>query len=207
MIASPAGPAAAAPSADPRYNCSTMPGLATVLIAAVLANPAPLALETQRDLDALTLSFRLLEPLPEEIETALPSGAVARIRYPIRVRSPRRLWFDRKIWKGNVVASAKFDLVTGRYRCELVLDGVIVTSRDIEELAGVRAWLADPGPIRLALPEARRASSLRVRVRAIYSSSTKWLVFPSVDGTGWVDIPVPSVNEDPEAASPVNSES
>ena len=182
-----------------------MSGLATMLIAAMLVNPVSLAVETERGLDELTVSFRLLEPLPEAIETALPSGAIVRIRYPIRVRSPRRLWWDNKLWRGDAVANASFDPVTGRYHCELVLDGVIVTGTDFDDPADVRAWLAEPGPIRFALPEGRREATLKVRVRAVFSSSTKWLVFPSVNGTRWVETPVPPLEEEPAPSPPAES--
>jgi hypothetical protein len=191
--------------ADPGYNCGIMLGPATMLIAAMLVNPASLVVETQRGLDDLSVSFRLLEPLPAAIDAALPSGAVVRIRYPIRVRAPRRIWWDKKLWRGDAVAHASFDPVTGRYRCELVLDGVIVTGTDFEDPADVRAWLAEPGEIRFALPEGRREATLRVRVRAIYSSSTKLLIFPSVDGTDWVETVVPPIEEEPEPSPPAES--
>jgi hypothetical protein len=182
-----------------------MPGLATMLIAAMLVNPASLAVDTQRGLDELTVSFRLLEPLPEAIEDALPSGAVVNIRYPIRVRAPRRMWWDRKLWKGDAVAKASFDPVTGRYRCELVLDGVIVTGADFDDLADVRSWLAEPGPVRFALPEGRRKAALKVRIRAVFSSSTKWLVFPSAKGTKWVEVLVSPLEEEPAHSPPAEN--
>jgi hypothetical protein len=179
-----------------------MSGLATLLIASMLVNPASLAVETHRGVDELTVSFRLLDPLPEAIENALPSGAVVRIRYPIRVRSPRRMWRDKRVWRGDAVATANFDPVTGRYRCELVLDGVIVAGTDYDDPADVRDWLAEPGEIRLALPEGRRKSPLKVRVRAVFSSSTKMLVFPSVDGTKWVETIAPPIEEEAAPGPP-----
>jgi len=166
-----------------------MSGVTVVCLAAMLAAQGPLALEVEHDGDVLKVSFQLLEPLPESIETALSSGAVVRVRYPLRVRNPRPLWWDGKVWKGEVVATASFDPITGRYRCEVVLDGVIVSSRELDSADAARDFLKSPGPVLLSLPPTKKAK-LWVKVRAVFSSSTKWLLFPSVEGTKWVDVPI-----------------
>lgn len=173
-----------------------MSGIVLLLLAATLSSQAPLALEVEQQRDTLRVSFQLLQPLPVSIEEALPSGAEIEVRYPLRVRSPRALWWDRKHWKGEVVATAIFDPITGRYRCEVVLDGVIVSSQEFESAAGARDFLAAPGPVLLSLSIEKRARLL-VRVRAIFSSSTKWLIFSSVDGTPWVEVEITPVgNQD-----------
>jgi hypothetical protein len=172
-----------------------MSGLVSILTAAALLAQPPLALDVKRDRDALRVSFQLIEELPEAIDAALPTGALVRVRYPLRVRIPRRLWWDRKIWKGEVTASATFDPVTGRYRCAVVLDGVIVTSRELETAASARQFLTNPGPVLLSLPPTKK-SPLKVRVRAIFSSSTKWLLFPAAEGTKWVEVPISNPKSD-----------
>ena len=78
--------------------------LLPLVLAAALSSPAPLALEVDQQRDTLRVSFQLLEPFPVSIEEALPSGAEVTVRYPLRVRSPRALWWDRKHWKGELVA-------------------------------------------------------------------------------------------------------
>lgn len=166
-----------------------MSGLLLLLLASTLSSQPPLAVEVDQQRDTLKVSFSLQEPLPAMIEDALPSGAEVRVRYPLRVRSPRTLWWDRKLWKGEVLATAIFDPITGRYRCEVVLDDVIVSSREMESAAGARDFLASPGPVLLSLSIEKR-SRLYVRVRAIFSSSTKWLFFSSVDGTPWVEVAI-----------------
>lgn len=174
--------------------------LALILAAAAAAAP-PIDLEAERDGEVIRVTFRLLEELPAEIDQALPTGVVTRVRYPLRVKSPRRLWWDRKVWKGEVVAAVVFDPVTGRYRGEVILDGVIVTSRELPDLDGARGFLTDPGAVLLSLPASKRPPPLRVRVRAVFDSSTKWLFFPSVDGTEWVEIDLapPKTEQAPEA--------
>ena len=49
-------------------------------------------------------------------------------------------------------------------------------------------WLTDPPPVRVELPEERRRANLRVRVRAVFSSGTTWLIFPTQDATPWAEI-------------------
>lgn len=154
-----------------------------------------MTLEVEHDREVLNVSFQLLGELPESLEAALPTGAVVRIRYPLRVRNPRPMWWDKKMWKGEVVATASFDPITGRYRCEVVLDGVIVNSLELESAEAAREFLMSPGPVLLSLPLPKKAK-LFVRVRAIFKSSTKWLLFPSVEGTKWVEVPIPRSGEE-----------
>jgi len=184
-----------------------MSGLLPVLLAAVVAAAAPLTLETELDRDALTLQLQLNQALPETLETALPTGAAVEVRYQIRVRSTRKVWRDKRVWRGEAVASSIFDPVTGRYRCELVLDGVITSIREVESIDDAREWLTTPAKVRLAMPEDLRPSTLRVRVRAVFSSSTKWLFFPDVEGTEWIEAPIAQPQLDHQRENSENAES
>ena len=163
-----------------------------ILLAAAVSASAPLTLETELAKGTLTVEFQLHEPLPEFLEGALPTGAAVDVNYQVRVRSKRKVWWDKKVWKGDATATAVFDPVTGRYNCVLVLDGVIVSSREVETRDEALAWLANPGVVRFAMPENLRESSLAIRVRAVFSSSTKWLFFPDTEGTVWVEVPITS---------------
>ena len=69
-----------------------MSGILPLLLAAALNSQGPLALVVDQQRDTLKVSFSLLQPLPEELENALPSGAEIQVRYPLRVRRPRTLW-------------------------------------------------------------------------------------------------------------------
>ena len=167
-----------------------MSGWLALLLAAAMSASAPLTLETELDNGTLTVTFQLHEALPASLEAALPSGASVRVNYQVRVRSKRKLWWDKKVWKGDAVASTIFDPVTGRYRNKLTLDGVIVSSYEVESVDEARSWLANPDPVRFAMPENLQGSPLKVRVRAVFSSSTKWLFFPDVEGTKWFEAPI-----------------
>jgi hypothetical protein len=167
-----------------------MPALLVVVVAASAATAAPIAVSTALEQGTLTVEFRLTTALPAAIEAALPSGAAVEVRYQVRLRSTRKMWWDKKVWTGEAVATAVFDPVIGRYECELVVDGVIVGSHEVESVDAARAWLADPGRVRFAMPADLQPRPLWVRVRAVFASSTKWLIFPDVEGTEWVEAPI-----------------
>jgi hypothetical protein len=164
--------------------------LAWAVSPATAADDDPLKVEVRRLGPALELSFRLVGGLPSSFVDAIPSGAQVRVVYPIKVRSQRRLLWNRKVWDGEVVSRVAFDPVTGRYQCELILDSVIVESVESSSAEEAGAWLAAPPAVRLSIPFGRRQPDLTVRVRAVFSSSTKWLFFPAVEGTEWVEVAV-----------------
>ena len=178
-------------------------GTAVVLLLLVLAagapapaqeNPGdegphdPLTVSVRRADAALEITLVLSEPLPEPMLEALPSGAQVSVQYRVQVKGKRALIWDKKIWKGQVVASVVFDPLTGRYRCEEILDEVIVASTETPSVEEAREWLRAPPPFRVILPKTRRI--LRLRARAVLAVGTTWLVFPSVDGTRWVEVTV-----------------
>ena len=173
--------------------------IAAVCLAAAISGANTLALDVSHTRDAIAVQVELVGPLPGQMEAALPSGAVVRVRYPLRVRAGRRLWWDRRIFRGEMIVTAAFDPLTGRYRCEQTLDEVIVGSIELDTAAAVSDWLRAPPPVHLSLPEGRWPQRLTVRARAVFTSSTTWLVFPSVEGTDWVEVPVELGSTPPDA--------
>lgn len=156
-----------------------------------------LILEVRREVHTLELDVALEGPLPAELTDTLPSGTPVSITYALRVRGDRRMWWDRRVWRGGLVTTAAFDPVTGRFRCEAVLDGAIVAAQEASGVAEAVAWLRDPPPVRVVIPERAADNRLEVRARGVFSSSTVWLVFPSIDGTDWVKRPVTGPDESP----------
>jgi hypothetical protein len=148
----------------------------------------PLEVSAHRERGAIVVSFRLTEALPEALASALPSGAQIRVEYPVRIRQRRSMWWDRRLWRGEVASTVTYDPVIGRYRCELVLDGAIVESQEVESAEEAADWLRAPPPVRVILPEVKHENRLRIRVRAEFSSRTKWLILPSVEGTDWIEV-------------------
>lgn len=168
---------------------------ALVLAAALAAEPMTIAVD--RGVDGLVIRFALVETLPDTVETSLSSGATTEVAYQTRVYGRRRFFPDRKIWKGTARATVRFDAVTGRYVCQLIVNGSTTASREIDSLDAAREWLRAPPPVEVPLPEARREAFLRVRVRAVFASGTTWLVFPSTDGTDWIETSNDPPPEDP----------
>jgi hypothetical protein len=165
-----------------------MPFALLLVAASVVAAPGPLALEVSREPAAVEIDFALAEPPPETLRETLESGAEARITYPLRLRAKRKAWWDWKVWTGELVSLASLDPVIGRYRCQVVLDGIITSTGEAETVEEATAWLTDPPSVRVELPEARRGAALRVRVRAVFARGTAWLIFPTQDATEWAEV-------------------
>jgi len=159
-----------------------------LLLAAGIVTPGPLILEAGRELTVVEVDFELAVAPPDETSRALVSGAEVRLVYPLKVRAKRKGWIDRKLWSGELVTIAALDPVLGRYRCQVILDGIITSTGEAETAEAALTWLIDPPPVRIELPEARRRAILKVRVRAIFSSGTKWLIFPTQNATPWMEI-------------------
>lgn len=164
-----------------------MPFVLAILLAAGITLPDPVALDVTRDPATVEVSFRLVQELPEEISESLASGAEVRLTYPLRVRAKRRGWWDRRLWSGELVTIAAFDAVTGRFRCQVILNGIITESNEAESTDEALLWLTNPPPVKVELPAERRRANLRIRVRAVFSSGTTWLIFPTTDATPWCE--------------------
>lgn len=173
-----------------------MLGLACALLLTAALAGDPMSIEVDRNPEELVVHFALIDDLPESLETALSSGSKIEINYALRVYGRRRLFPDRKIWKGMVQSIVSFDAVTGRYRCQLIVAGTTTVSRELDSTEAARQWLVAPPPVEVPVPRARREALLRVRVRAVFASGTAWLVFPTTDGTDWVEVQVDPPREE-----------
>ena len=175
-----------------------MPFLLTLLLAVGAVMPEPLTLEAAREPTAVEIAFRLNADLPDEIASALDAGAEIRLTYPLRVKAKRHNLLDKKVWSGELVTITAFDPVTGRFRCQVVLDGIITSTDEAESIEAAREWLTAPPPVRVELPEERRGSNLKIRVRTIFARGTTWLIFPTQDATPWVEIVLEHTAEPPD---------
>ena len=165
-----------------------MSNLAAVLLLTVSMASEAMLLEVDRSPDELVIRFELLTEVPESVLNTVSSGARIEVDYPLRVYARRRMFPDRRIWKGIARATVTFDAITGRYLCQLIVNGSTTVSREVESAEVARQWLRAPPAVEVAIPKGRRDAFLRVRVRAVFSSGTKWLVFPSSEGTDWVEV-------------------
>jgi hypothetical protein len=161
--------------------------VAALLLVASLASDA-LLVGVDRSPEELAIRFELLVEMPEAVANTISSGARIEIDYPLRVYARRRMFPDRRIWKGVARSTVTFDAITGRYLCQLIVNGSTTVSREVDSVEFALQWLTAPPAVEVPLPKGRRTAFLRVRARAVFSSGTTWLVFPSTEGTDWVEV-------------------
>jgi hypothetical protein len=169
-----------------------MSSLAAALVMLLSLASDPLLIEVDRSPEELVVRFELLTEMPESVLSTVSSGARVEIDYPLRVYARRKMFPDRRVWKGIARATVTFDALTGRYLCQLIVNGSTTVSREVDSVEVARQWLKAPPAVEIPLPKGRRDAFLRVRVRAVFSSGTTWLVFPSSDGTRWVEVKLES---------------
>ena len=161
--------------------------VAALLLVASLASDA-LHVGVDRGPEELAIRFELLVEMPEVVANTISSGARIEIEYPLRVYARRRMFPDRRIWKGVARSTVTFDAITGRYLCQLIVNGSTTVSREVDSVEFALQWLTAPPAVEVPLPKGRRDAFLRIRARAVFSSGTTWLVFPSTEGTDWVEV-------------------
>ena len=172
-------------------SIGSMISLFSLALAVAIIAPAPLTVHISPEHQSLDVRLELNVPLPEVFLDALPSGGIVRVIYPLRVRSRRSFWWDGRVWKGELTSQASFDPITGRYRCELLLDEIVVASNEVDTMNDAVTWLRTPPSVRLVLhDDFKKLDRLYLRARAVFSTSTTWLVFPDREGTDWVSVPV-----------------
>lgn len=169
--------------------------LSALALALALAAP-PVTLEVARRGDAIVLSIALAEELPAALAERLSTGATTEIDYALRVYAPRKLIPDRRVWKATATATVTFDAVTGRFLCQLIVNGDTTASREVDTLEAARGWLRSPPVVELVVPPGRRDDLLKVRARAIFASGTSWLIFPTTEGTEWVEVQIEAAVDD-----------
>ena len=105
---------------------SIMPVRATFVLLAVLAAGQPAAQILQvtplpRDGEVL-VSFKLDEPMTDDIKAAIQSGLIVRFSYKVELRRSSAAWFDRTIETASVGVSVKYDNLTRRYSVSRTID-------------------------------------------------------------------------------------
>ena len=164
-----------------------MKSLVPLVLAAVMVSAEPMGLVVERGEDRLVIHIDLVESLPDNVEDILSSGARAQIDYPVRVYVRRRLFPDRRIWRGTAESSVVFDALTGRYRCQLIVNGTTTDSKELLSADDAKRWLLSPPSVEVPMPKVKKDAIIRVRARAVYARGTSWLVFPTSDGSDWFE--------------------
>lgn len=73
----------------------------------------------------LLVSFKLGQPLTDDIRAAIHSGLTIKFVYKVDLRRSASGWFDRTIASAVVTASVKYDTLTRRYHISRAVDGRI----------------------------------------------------------------------------------
>jgi len=182
-----------------------MVSLFSIAVALAMLAPAPLSVQITPEHQAIDVQVELQVPLPPVFMEALPSGGIVRVVYPLRVRSRRSFWWDGRVWRGEMTSQASFDPITGRYRCELLLDEIIVVSREVNTMDDAVSWLKSPPSVRLVLSDFKKLDRLYLRARAVFSAATTWLVFTDKKGTEWITVPIIQEPTDDGEKTPVET--
>jgi hypothetical protein len=69
------------------------------------------------------VSFKLGQPLTDEIRTAIRSGLTIKFVYKVDLRRAASVWFDRTIASAVVMATVKYDTLTRVYHITRIVDG------------------------------------------------------------------------------------
>jgi hypothetical protein len=69
------------------------------------------------------VSFKLEQPLTDEVRTAMHSGLAIKFVYRVELRRSAAVWFDRTIASAVVTATVKYDTLTQRYLVSRAVDG------------------------------------------------------------------------------------
>ena len=109
------------------FGFRLMPIRATFVLLAVLMagqQNAQLLQVTPLPRDGEVLvSFKLDEPMTDDIKAAIQSGLTVKFVYKVDLFRSSAAWFDRKISSATVGASVKYDNLTRRYSVSRTLDG------------------------------------------------------------------------------------
>jgi hypothetical protein len=136
--------------------------------------------------DEVVAAFRLAgafgEQLRERIQSGLPTGIV----YELELLRDRKRWYDRGLADSTLQVVAMFNAVNREYLVNFKLDGRLVESRVLHDLAEVERAMTEisalPTFSLAGMPSSRR---LLLRARAELGSRT-WLLFiPTRVYTGW----------------------
>ena len=103
-----------------------MSSLAAIFLLLVSVVSETLLVEVERGPEELSVRFELLTEMPDSVASSLSSGARIEVDYPLRVYARRPLFPDNRLFKGVARATVTFDAITGRYLCQLIVNGSAV---------------------------------------------------------------------------------
>jgi hypothetical protein len=169
--------------------------LPAAVLALALVAPAAAAAEARIESVRVTLEVRralvswvLVDgfgaPLRDRIESGLPTGVV----YELELFKDRKRWWDRSLAHAELQVVAMYNAVTREYLVNFKLDGRLIESRQVHDLAALEAAMTTvEGLPAFSLEGAPRDRRLLVRVRAELGSRTVLGFIPTLAVTEWAE--------------------
>ncbi|MEM7249031.1 MAG: DUF4390 domain-containing protein [Acidobacteriota bacterium] len=154
--------------------------------------------EVARNADGLSLSVRLPDSLPEELQAQLKAGARVQVTFEAQVEKPRTFWFDAELARRLVELSVSRHAESGVFTLERRVDGKLEDAFEVRELEEAERFLTQ---LSLDVPLAARHAGKRMRykVRAVLQQKLKLLFVPTTVKSKWQRGRVPE--PEPEPAS------
>lgn len=129
----------------------------------------------------LVLDGSFTDEFVERLESGLPTGLIYRFEL-----LQDRQWFDRELETGVLQVAAMYDAATRGYLVNYKLDGKLIESRMVRELADVEAAMTRIEDLpAFRLDDYPRAWRLLVRARATVGSRTVLFFIPARAITDW----------------------
>lgn len=133
----------------------------------------------------LLVSFELVGAFDEEMLARVQSGLPTQLEYTLRLERPRRWWFDKVFEKSTLQVVAMYNAVTREYLVNQKLDGRLIDSRVVTNVAELeRAMTLMRSIPAFDVPDEPRPRT-QVMVRAELGSKPILLLFPNRIATNW----------------------
>ena len=136
----------------------------------------------------VVVSFRLEGAFDDKLVERVESGLPTTLIYELELMRDRKRWFDRNLQESSLTVVGIYDAVRREYLVNTKLDGRLLESRMVHDLAGLQEAMTrfDRLPVFTLepLPDDRR---VLVRVRAELGTTHLLGFIPSSVTTDWVE--------------------
>jgi Domain of unknown function (DUF4390) len=167
--------------------------LAVLALALVLpaADAAEIAdLKVSLDGDRVLLSFQLDGAFTPQLVERVESGLPTTLLYELELLRDRKRWFDRGLDEASLTVVGIYDAVRREYLVNYKLDGRLLESRMVHDLAGLERAMTRVERLHVFTLEPT-ASKKRLLVRARAELGTRHILgfIPSKIATDWQESP------------------
>jgi hypothetical protein len=160
--------------------------LFTAGAAVAAAEPRIEDLHVSRQNGRILVSFQLLDGIDDEMRERVQSGLPTELAFTLRLERPRGWWFDRVFDRAMLQVVAMYNAVTREYLVNYKLDGRLIESRVVTDLAALEQAMTlihslPAFEVQEELPPPR----IQLTVRAQLGTKPFLLLFPNRIDTQW----------------------